>query len=56
MRKAMKSAKSRVPYKVKANAIRLTMENGVTDRIPATMLKTHPNWSLYLDRESASLI
>ncbi|MCZ8516081.1 hypothetical protein O9H85_27500 [Paenibacillus filicis] len=45
-----------VPYKVKADAIRATLEEAVTPAIPATILKTHPNWSLYLDQASASEI
>lgn len=46
---------SAVPYKVKANAIKLTLENEVTNMIPATKLKEHPNVILFLDEESASL-
>lgn len=45
-----------VPHKVKANAIKMTMDNNVTNIVPSTMLKTHADWTLYLDRESASLI
>jgi glucosamine-6-phosphate deaminase len=45
-----------VPFKVKANAIKQLIENEVTNRIPATILKTHPQFTLFLDRESASLI
>lgn len=45
-----------VPYKVKAEAVKLTMANDVTNKIPATVLKTHPHWTLYLDDESASLL
>jgi glucosamine-6-phosphate deaminase len=45
-----------VPHKVKAGAIRSTLEQPVTPAIPATILKTHPNWSLYLERASASEI
>lgn len=45
-----------VPHKVKANAIKLTMENELTNLVPSTMLKTHANWSLYLDSGSASLL
>lgn len=44
-----------VPHKVKANAIKLTLEtNGVTNMIPATKLKEHDAWYLYLDEASAS--
>lgn len=45
-----------VPYKVKANAIKQTLENDVTNLIPATMLKTHNNITVFLDAESASLV
>ncbi len=45
-----------VPYQVKAEAVRDTLENELTNMIPATMLKQHDNWSLFLDRESASLL
>ncbi|MHA1279984.1 MAG: glucosamine-6-phosphate deaminase [Candidatus Helarchaeota archaeon] len=47
---------SAVPYKVKANAIKLTLENEVTSTIPATKLKEHPNVVLFLDEDSASLV
>lgn len=45
-----------VPYKVKANAVKMTLENDLTNKIPATILKTHPDFNLYLDEESASLV
>jgi len=45
-----------VPYKVKANAIKLTLENGLTNAIPATMLKEHNDMTLYLDEDSASTV
>jgi glucosamine-6-phosphate deaminase len=45
-----------VPYKVKANAIKLMMENDLTNMVPATMLKQHNNMTLFLDKDSASLI
>src|SRR5690606_28043456 len=44
-----------VPYKEKANAIKNFFEHDVTEQIPATILKTHANFSLYLDKQSASL-
>jgi glucosamine-6-phosphate deaminase len=43
-----------VPYQVKANAIRMTMEEGITNLIPASILKSHSNWWLFLDQNSAS--
>ncbi|MBR6739931.1 MAG: glucosamine-6-phosphate deaminase [Clostridia bacterium] len=44
-----------VPHAVKAEAIERTLHtDGVTNLIPATLLKTHPDWVLYLDTNSAS--
>lgn len=43
-----------VPHEVKAHAIKLTLENDVTNTVPATLLKTHPKWTLYIDKNSAS--
>ena len=45
-----------VPYAVKAKAIRDTLENQLTNTIPATMLKKHPCFLLNLDKDSASLV
>jgi glucosamine-6-phosphate deaminase len=45
-----------VPYAVKAKAIRDTLENQLTNTIPATMLKKHPDCTLFLDKDSASLL
>lgn len=45
-----------VPHKVKAEAIRKTLELEPTNLVPATILKTHPQWVLYLDQQSASLL
>lgn len=47
---------SAVPHDQKAEAVRNTLGNEPTPDIPATALKTHPNWTLYLDKASASLI
>ena len=44
-----------VPYAVKADAIQKTLANDVTPLIPATMLKTHSDWELFLDKDSAAL-
>jgi len=43
-----------VPYQVKANAIKHTLQEGISNLYPASILKTHDDWCLYLDRESAS--
>lgn len=45
-----------VPNKVKAKAVKAALENDITNEIPATILKTHNDWTLYLDNESASLL
>jgi glucosamine-6-phosphate deaminase len=45
-----------VPYAVKAKAIRDTLGNQLTNMIPATMLKKHPDFTLFLDKDSASMI
>jgi glucosamine-6-phosphate deaminase len=43
-----------VPHLVKANAIKKTLTSKLTNKIPATMLKQHPDWVLFLDKNSAS--
>ncbi|GGD82614.1 6-phosphogluconolactonase [Paenibacillus nasutitermitis] len=43
-----------VPYQVKANAIKLTLRDETTAQVPASILKTHKDWRLFLDQESAS--
>ena len=45
-----------VPHLAKAKAVANVLENDVTPDIPATILKRHADWTLYLDRESASLL
>ncbi len=46
-----------VPYLSKAEAVLKTLETpDPTPEIPATILKTHPNFHLYLDEDSASLL
>lgn len=45
-----------VPYKVKAEAILNTLKTELTNTVPATMLKTHPDFTLYIDADSASLL
>lgn len=47
---------SAVPYEVKAQAIKKTLENDVTNRIPATALKTHPSVTVFVDRDSVSRV
>lgn len=45
-----------VPYPIKAKAIKETLESPLTNLIPATMLKEHPDAVVFLDKDSASLI
>lgn len=45
-----------VPYKVKAQAIFDTLTQPLSNLTPATALKTHADVTLYLDRDSASLL
>ena len=48
---------SAVPHKVKAHAVKATLESlEITNQIPATKLREHADWTLYLDDASASLI
>lgn len=44
-----------VPYAVKTEAIKNTvLAKEVTNMVPATLLKTHPDFILYVDEDSAS--
>jgi len=45
-----------VPHLQKAKAIQNTLKDGITETVPATILKTHADWYLYLDKASASEI
>jgi glucosamine-6-phosphate deaminase len=49
-----KTIVSCVPHKVKAVAVRNTLINSLTNIVPATMLKQHKDFHLYLDNNSAS--
>ena len=51
-----RSVISVVPHEVKARAVAATLSTPVCPEVPATMLKMHPDWSLFLDKNSASLI
>lgn len=43
-----------VPYPVKADAVKKTLQSEtVTNLIPATIMKTHENFMLYIDADSA---
>lgn len=45
-----------VPDRRKAGAVRAAVKGPVTPRVPASILQTHPEVTLFLDRESASLL
>lgn len=45
-----------VPHKVKALSVRNTLINKLTNMVPATLLKQHQDFHLYLDINSASEI
>jgi glucosamine-6-phosphate deaminase len=45
-----------VPHKVKSTAVKNTLINPVTEIVPATLLKQHPDYHLYIDKNSASEI
>ena len=45
-----------VPHLVKADAIKRMLESDVTNLVPATKLKEHPNCTLLIDENSASQV
>lgn len=45
-----------VPARTKAAAVRGTVEGAISESCPASILRTHKNASLWLDRDSASLL
>lgn len=42
------------PHSVKADAIYKTITTPISPMVPATLLKTHPDWHLFIDDASAS--
>ena len=42
-----------VPYAVKADAVYKTLSTELSNMVPATILKTHSNFTLYIDTDSA---
>jgi glucosamine-6-phosphate deaminase len=58
VREIMKSRKiiSIVPQQVKAAAVRDTLNGEIGSMIPASILRTHEDWMLLLDEDSASLL
>jgi glucosamine-6-phosphate deaminase len=45
-----------VPDQRKAEAVRAALEGPVTPAVPASILQTHPDVTVFLDRGSASLL
>jgi glucosamine-6-phosphate deaminase len=45
-----------VPHKVKARSVRETLMNSTTNMVPATILKQHKDYHLFLDYDSSSEI
>jgi glucosamine-6-phosphate deaminase len=45
-----------VPDERKAQAVRDSLEGEISPSVPASILRTHPNTSIYLDKSSASLL
>ena len=45
-----------VPYAVKAEAVYKTLASPLTNMVPATMLKQHDHFTLYLDEDSAARV
>lgn len=45
---------SAVPHSVKAEAVYNTISRNVSPEIPAAILKTHPDWRLFIDDASAA--
>ncbi len=44
------------PGKTKAKAIYHTLNSGISEQFPSTILRTHPQAVLFVDRESAALL
>ncbi|MGH9497434.1 MAG: hypothetical protein ACRD3B_20725, partial [Candidatus Sulfotelmatobacter sp.] len=45
-----------VPDRRKAEAVKACFEGGITPMAPASILRRHPNATIYLDTNSASLL
>ena len=45
-----------VPHQVKADAVFNTLTRKVSPSVPASLLKTHADWNLYIDAESAGKV
>ncbi len=44
------------PHAVKANAIKNALYADFSDKVPATLLRFHPDWALFLDAESGKYV
>ena len=51
-----KAIVSVVPHAVKAKAVYDTITQKVNNMVPATLLKTHPEWYLFIDDDAASML
>ncbi len=47
---------SAVPHKVKAWAVNAAINDEISNKVPATLLRTHSDWTLYIDDASASML
>jgi glucosamine-6-phosphate deaminase len=45
-----------VPDARKATAVQACLEGDINPKAPASILRTHPNTTIYLDRSSAGLL
>jgi glucosamine-6-phosphate deaminase len=45
-----------VPDARKAQAVKATLEGEITPQVPASIIRTHPNLTLYLDEPAASML
>ena len=45
-----------VPDTRKAKAVALALEGPITNMVPATIMRNHPNYFVFLDKEAASLL
>jgi glucosamine-6-phosphate deaminase len=45
-----------VPDERKAQAVKNSLEGDISPMVPASILKSHPNVTIYLDKESAALL
>ena len=45
-----------VPYAVKAQAVHDTLTMEETNMVPATLMKRHPNITMYCDADAAAMV